>query len=63
MLSLINGIYFLIGVSVIIIYDFGIGMINAYFNKKRNHIDIEIRNNKLFINGNPVDNVDIHIKN
>lgn len=63
MLSLINGIYFLIGVSVIIIYDFGIGMINAYFNKKRNHIDIEIRKNKLFINGNPVDNVDIHIKN
>ena len=63
MLSLINGIYFLIGVFVIIIYDFSIGMINAYFNKKRNHIDIEIRNNKLFINGNPVDNVDIHIKN
>ena len=63
MLSLINGIYFLIGVFVIIIYDFGIGMINAYFNKKRNHIDIEIRNNKLFINGNPVDNVDIHIEN
>lgn len=63
MLSLINGIYFLIGVSVIIIYDFGIGMINAYFNKKRNHIDIEIRKNKLFINGNPVDNVDIHIEN
>ena len=62
MLSLINGIYFLIGVSVIIIYDFGIGMINAYFNKKRNHIDIEIRNNKLFINGNPADNVDIHIE-
>ena len=63
MLSLINGIYFLIGVFVIIIYDFGIGMINTYFNKKRNHIDIEIRKNKLFINGNPVDNVDIHIKN
>lgn len=63
MLSLINGIYFLIGVFVIIIYDFGIGMINAYFNKKRNHIDIEIRKNKLYINGNPVDNVDIHIKN
>lgn len=63
MLSLINGIYFLIGIFVIIIYDFGIGMINAYFNKKRNHIDIEIRNNKLFINGNHVDNVDIHIKN
>ncbi len=63
MLSLINGIYFLIGVFVIIIYDFGIGMINTYFNKKHNHIDIEIRNNKLFINGNPVDNVDIHIKN
>ena len=63
MLSLINGIYFLIGIFVIIIYDFGIGMINAYFYKKRNHIDIEIRNNKLFINGNPVDNVDIHIKN
>lgn len=63
MLGLINGIYFLVGVFVIIIYDFGIGMINAYFNKKRNHIDIEIRNNKLFINGNPVDNVDIHIKN
>ena len=63
MLSLINGIYFLIGIIVIIIYDFGIGMINAYFNKKRNHIDIEIRKNKLFINGNPVDNVDIHIKN
>lgn len=63
MLSLINGIYFLIGIFVIIIYDFGIGMINAYFNKKRNHIDIEIRNNKLFINGNPVDNVDIHIEN
>ena len=62
MLSLINGIYFLIGIIVIIIYDFGIGMINAYFNKKRNHIDIEIRKNKLFINGNPVDNVDIHIK-
>ena len=54
---------FLIGIIVIIIYDFGIGMINAYFNKKRNHIDIEIRKNKLFINGNPVDNVDIHIKN
>ena len=63
MLSLINGIYFLIGIFVIIIYDFGIGMINAYFNKKRNHIDIEIRKNKLYINGNPVDNVDIHIKN
>ena len=63
MLSLINGIYFLIGVFVIIIYDFCIGMINTYFNKKRNHIDIEIRNNKLFINGNPVDNVDIHIEN
>lgn len=63
MLSLINGIYFLIGVFVIITYDFGVGMINAYFNKKHNHIDIEIRNNKLFINGNPVDNVDIHIKN
>lgn len=63
MLSLINGIYFLIGVFVIIIYDFGIGMINAYFNKKRNHIDIEIRKNKLYINGNPVDNVDIHIEN
>ena len=52
---MINGIYFLIGVFVIIIYDFGIGMINAYFNKKRNHIDIEIRKNKLYINGNPVD--------
>lgn len=63
MLSLINGIYFLIGVFVIIVYDFCIGMINAYFNKKRNHIDIEIRKNKLFINGNPVDNVDIHIEN
>ena len=63
MLSLINGIYFLIGIFVIIIYDFGIGMINTYFNKKRNHIDIEVRKNKLFINGNPVDNVDIHIKN
>lgn len=63
MLSLINGIYFLIGVFVIIIYDFGIGMINAYFNKKRNHIDIEIRKNKLYINGNPADNVDIHIEN
>lgn len=63
MLSLINGIYFLIGVFVIIIYDFGIGMINAYFNKKRNHIDIEIIKDKLFINGNPVDNVDIHIEN
>ena len=54
---------FLIGVSVIIIYDFGVGMINAYFNKKHNHIDIEIRNNKLFINGNSVDNVNVRIKN
>ena len=60
---MINGIYFLIGVFVIIIYDFGIGMINAYFNKKRNHIDIEIRKNKLYINGNPVDNVNVRIKN
>lgn len=63
MLSLINGIYFLIGIFAIIIYDFSVGMINAYLNKKHNHIDIEIRNNKLIINGNPVDNVDIHIKN
>ena len=63
MLSLINGIYFLIGVFVIIIYDFGIGMINAYFNKKRNHIDIEIIKDKLYINGNPVDNVNVRIKN
>ena len=60
---MINGIYFLIGIFVIIIYDFGIGMINAYFNKKRNHIDIEIIKDKLYINGNHVDNVDIHIKN
>lgn len=30
------GVVVLIGVFVIIIYDFGVGMINAYF-KKHNH--------------------------
>ena len=30
------GVIVLIGVFVIIIYDFGVGMINAYF-KKHNH--------------------------
>lgn len=60
---MVNGELFLFGIITIICYDFLMTVLTRYFNKKRNHIDIEIRKNKLFINGNPVDNVDIHIKN
>ena len=59
---MVNGELFLFGIITIICYDFLMSMLNRYLNKKRNHIDIEIRNNKLFINGNPVDKVDIHIE-
>lgn len=60
---MVNGELFLFGIITIICYDFLMAVLTRHFNKKRNHIDIEIRNNKLFINGNPVDNIDIHIKN
>ena len=60
---MVNGELFLFGIITIICYDFLMSMLNRYLNKERNHIDIEIRKNKLYINGNPVDNVDIHIEN
>lgn len=60
---MVNGELFLFGITTIICYDFLMAILNRYLNKKRNHIDIEIIKDKLYINGNPVDNVDIHIEN
>ena len=52
---MVNGELFLFGIITIICYDFLMTVLTRYFNKKHTHIDIEIRKNKLFINGNPVD--------
>ena len=60
---MVNGELFLFGITTIICYDFLMKILTRYLNKKRNHIDIEIIKDKLYINGNPVDNVDIHIEN
>lgn len=60
---MVNGELFLFGIITIICYDFLMVVLTSYLNKKRNHIDIEIIKDKLYINGNPVDNVDIHIEN
>lgn len=60
---MVNGELFLFGIITIICYDFIMTISTRYLNKKRNHIDIEIIKDKLYINGNPVDNVDIHIEN
>ena len=60
---MVNGELFLFGIIAIICYDFFMEILTRYLNKKRNHIDIEIIKDKLFINGNPVDNVNVRIEN